>query len=133
MVEIDETNYPMVSVKFTEIATLEDTETYLACFTDWLARENPFGLMLFRGNSEEVEDREMAKQSHNLVVRWAKENKANIARYCMGLAVVGDLSKMSKKQQQMAPKALGVLFGCPGQIFGNSTDAERWLQQQLNR
>lgn len=133
MLKIDDKNYPIVSVKFEGTATIEETETYLARFTDWLDRENPFGLMLFRGTSEEVEDPEKAKRSHNLVVVWAKQNKANIARYCMGMAVVGDLSKMSEKQQQMAPKALGVLFGCPGQLFGNSTDAERWLQQQLSR
>ncbi|MBP0002785.1 MAG: hypothetical protein J7642_03525 [Cyanobacteria bacterium SBC] len=133
MIEIEEQNYPIVSVKFEGVATLEETEAYLSQFTDWLSREKPFGLILYRSNSEDGEDVDRAKQSHELVVRWAKQYKPQIAQYCMGMAVVSDLSQMSERQQQMAPKALGVLFGCPGQVFDNSTDAEQWLQQQLNQ
>lgn len=50
MVTIDESNYPIVSIKFEGVTTLEETQMYLDRFSDWLSRENPFGLIVDRAS-----------------------------------------------------------------------------------
>ncbi|MBP0020486.1 MAG: hypothetical protein J7647_23395 [Cyanobacteria bacterium SBLK] len=132
-IEIHEENYPFVSVKFIGVVTPEETKMYLERFSNWLVRENLFGLMLHKTNPESnannTEDQQNAKESHKLVVNWAKQNQHNMKQYCVGMAVIDD--KIPAEQQKMTPKALSSLFGCPGQFFDSFNDAEAWLQQQM--
>ncbi|MBE9040680.1 hypothetical protein IQ235_07790 [Oscillatoriales cyanobacterium LEGE 11467] len=135
MVKINEEDYPIVSVKFENTATIEETQQYLDRFSNWLSRDHLFGLILHQPQAtpDNPEEIERAKKSHQLVVTWAKPNKPKIARYCVGIAVVVDLSQMSKHKQKIAPKALKVLFGCSGQIFGDRANAEQWIHRTLNK
>lgn len=131
MIEVCDSHYPLVSIKFEGVVTLVETENYLGRLNEWLARKQPFVLMMDRTNPERGEDPEEGKKSHAAIINWSKQNKEKMAQYCAGMAIVEDLSRISERQQQTLPKTLNLLFGCPGQLFSNITDAKQWLRQQL--
>jgi hypothetical protein len=130
MLTINESQYPSVSVHFEGATTLEELETYLSHFTDWLSRNTPFGIMMHRSSKQDENvDLDQAKQVHQSTVQWAKQNKSQITQSCVGIVLVGDAFEGNQKAATL--KGLRSVFGCPVQIVETQAEAEHWIQQQL--
>jgi hypothetical protein len=127
---IDELHYPIVSVHFEGATTLEELDTYLSHFTDWLSRNTPFGIVIHRSNQhDENVDLDQAKKVHQSTVQWAKQNKSQITQSCVGMVLVGDTFESNQKAATL--KGLQSVFGCPVQIVETHAQAEHWIQQQI--
>ncbi|WP_103667728.1 hypothetical protein [Pseudanabaena sp. BC1403] len=135
MIDINESNYPIVSVHFENASTLEDTEKYLAHFDKWLSSNQKFGLILDQSTSQKQESAQVAEVNHNpseieavhrLTVEWAKQNKDRIMQFCLGMAIVYDGDDLEKRKKA-TPKTIAGIFGCLGQVFASQVEAEQWL------
>jgi hypothetical protein len=136
MLTIDEERYPVVIVEFEGVTTLEDTKTYLSRFDTWLARGQAFGIVVHQIMAEDVTpeqaDENQIKAIHQLTAQWAKQNKPQISQHCAGIAMVVDSAAIAQERQAKTPKFIESLFGCAGQVFQSQTDAEQWVQHQLD-
>lgn len=130
MITINETNYPIISVHFENVATLEDTEKYLSRFGNWLLHEHQFGIIIRQSNSQE-KDTDQVAAVHQLIVQWIKQNKSKIAQFCVGIALVIDTAETLENRRKTAPKTITAIYGCPGQVFETQTEAQQWIQQQM--
>ena len=130
MLTINEENYPIISVHFEHIATLEDTKKYLAHFDNWLSREQQFGIILHQSKSQKS-DTAQVEAVHQLIVQWTKRNKSKIAQFCVGMALVIDAAEILENRRKTAPKTITAIYGCHGQVFATQTEARQWIQQQM--
>lgn len=135
MITINESNYPIVSVHFRNMSTLEDTEKYLSYFDKWLSLNQKFGLILDQSNyenKESVQEDQVKSDSaeieavHRLTVEWAKQNRDRITQFCLGMALVYNGDDL-KKRKKASPKTIAGIFGCLGQVFASQVEAEQWL------
>ncbi|VEP18294.1 conserved hypothetical protein [Hyella patelloides LEGE 07179] len=126
---ITEEKYPIIYVHFKGAATLENTQNFLARFSEWLSRSESFSLILRQTSIEkESVPAEESKKFHLAIAQWAKQNKPQIAQYCIGMAMVIDSPEALKEQQVKLPKTINSLFGCSGQAFATNTEAEEWIK-----
>jgi hypothetical protein len=131
MIIINESNYPIVSIRFENASTLEDTEKYLSYFDKWLSLNQKFGLILDQSTAQQQEDQVKSNSVeieaiHRLTVEWAKQNKDRITQFCFGMALVYDGDDLEKRKKA-APKTIAGIFGCLGQVFASQVEAEQWL------
>ena len=135
MIAINESNYPIVSIHFRNVSTLEDTEKYLSYFDKWLSLNQKFGLILDQSNyrnQESVQEDQVKSDSaeieavHRLTVEWAKQNKDRITQFCIGMALVYNGDDLEKRKKA-TPKTITGIFGCSGQVFTSQGEAEQWL------
>jgi cyclopropane fatty-acyl-phospholipid synthase-like methyltransferase len=136
MLEVQETNFPIVSVQFINAVSLEDVEQYLSHFDQWLTRETPFGLILSQlndPNKDMIDDETVYQAVHRTIVQWGKQNKAQILQHCAGIALlVEDVEELAQKRRA-APKTITAIYGCPGQACVTALEAQQWISQQLLR
>lgn len=130
MITINEANYPIISVHFEHVVTLEDTEKYLHHFNNWLSLERQFGIIVHQSNSQE-KDTAQVEAVHRLIVQWTKQNKSKIAQFCVGMALVIDAAEILENRQKTDPKTITAIYGCPGQVFATPMEARHWIQQQM--
>ncbi|MBL1174804.1 hypothetical protein [Pantanalinema sp. GBBB05] len=133
MLTIHEETYPIVSIQFDQVATLADTKTYLARFAHWLAQKHQFGVIVHQSYAPESSqpDPDQIAAVHRLTMQWAKQHKAAISQFCVGLALVIDLPEIPPDRQRSSAKTITAIFGCPGQAFITCAAARQWIQQQL--
>ena len=130
MIAINEANYPIISVHFERVATLEDTEEYLYHFNSWLSHEQQFGVIVHQSNSQ-GRDTAQVEAVHRLIVQWTKQNKLKIAQFCVGMALVINAAEMLENRRKTAAKTITAIYGCPGQVFATQMEARQWIQQQM--
>ncbi|MGI0485835.1 hypothetical protein ACN4EK_10385 [Pantanalinema rosaneae CENA516] len=137
MLTIHEETYPIVLIQLENVATLAETTNYLTRFADWLAQEHKFGIIMHQSHAQPttVESHEpdpaQTEAVHRLTMQWAKQHKAKIRQFCVGLALVMDLPEIPPERQRSAAKTITAIFGCPGQVFMTCMEARQWIQQQL--
>ncbi|MEM8642218.1 MAG: hypothetical protein AAGG51_25900 [Cyanobacteria bacterium P01_G01_bin.54] len=128
-------NYPLVVAQVAGVSTPAETQAYIDRLDDLLAQENLFGIVVhkigYEPKLDNDEDKQNAKASHHLVIRWAKAHKLKMKQYCVGMALVDP--NIPTYKRPFAPKALGFVFGCPGRWCEDLTAAQDWLGQQLNQ
>ena len=134
-ITINAENHPLVVAQLSGVSTPAETQTYIDHLDDWLAQENPFGLIVYKTDYElkldNAVDKQNAKVSHHLMMGWAKAHKFKMKQYCVGMALIDPVMPVYKRP--LAPKALGFVFGCPGRWCEDLTAAQDWLKQQLNQ
>lgn len=131
MITINEQNYPVLSIHFLGASTVAETEKFLSRFSEWLARQEQFSLILRQTAQEnDVVTKEEHSQVHRLISQWAKQNKSQVAQYCIGMAMVMDSPEAFQDQQAKLPKMIETIFGCPGKAFRTPQEAEAWIAQQ---
>lgn len=132
-IAITEKNYPIVYVHFQGASTIKNTKNFLSRFSEWLSRRELFSLILRQTSIENKSaPADEDKEVHRLIAQWAKQNKSQIAQYCVGMAMVIDSPDAFKEQQTKLPKMINSLFGCPGEAFSTSKEAEAWIESQMS-
>lgn len=128
MVTITEDSWPMATVSFDDMPTVEETETFLEHFDEWLTRDERFGLLIVTTTGIDTQpDRDATKRQ----ISWVRENQPRIEQNCAGLARVvhsDELTEQSEDHTQVVEN----LYGCPAAIFDEQNAAERWLTERLS-
>lgn len=126
MLTIDDSRWPLVSTRFRGLGTPEEMAQFYACFEEWLAKEEPFALVLQRDNAEAAEKQGKspeAKQLRKEGIAWTKKHKPLISEYCAGVAMVPDSAKLIALWGPMVAKVTQNLYGCPGRVFSSLGEA----------
>ncbi|MGD1903590.1 MAG: ABC transporter ATP-binding protein [Geitlerinemataceae cyanobacterium] len=135
MVTIDEQRWPLVLVHFRGINTPENQNRFQSQFETWLAKREPFALVIRRDDAEaaEAEGKKSAavKQMRKDGMAWAKAHKGAIAEYCVGMAMVPDSTRMLGVWGPIVAKVTKNIYGCPGKVFESVEQAQAWGATQL--
>ena len=98
---ITDKTYPLVYVHFQGASTLENTQNFLARFDEWLSCRESFSIILRQTAMEnESLPAEEHHQVHRAIAQWAKQNKPSVANYCVGMAMVIDLSEAFEEDEE---------------------------------
>ncbi|MEM9215826.1 MAG: ABC transporter ATP-binding protein, partial [Cyanobacteria bacterium P01_F01_bin.150] len=137
MVSIDDSRWPIVSARFEGAGTMTEMNQFYTRFETWLAKQEPFALVVQRNNAEEAEKQGKrspeAKQMRQAGMDWIKAHKPQISQYCAGVAMVPDSAKLVKVWGPMVGAAAKTMYGCPGKVFGSTEEAKVWATERLDR
>ncbi|MGD1851754.1 MAG: ABC transporter ATP-binding protein [Cyanophyceae cyanobacterium] len=135
MLTIDDSRWPLVSVRFQGLETSDETTRFYKQFEAWLARQERFCLIVQRCDAEAAEARGKrspeAKRMRKEGIAWTKAHRPQIAQYCTGVAMVLDSSKLVAFWGPVAAKVTQSIYGCPGKVFGSLDQAEGWGAEKL--
>ncbi|MEL6320176.1 MAG: ABC transporter ATP-binding protein, partial [Cyanobacteria bacterium J06626_14] len=136
MVSIDDSRWPLVCAHFRGAGTSAEMAQFYACFEDWLAKEEPFALVLQRDDAEKAEEQGKrspeVKQMRKEGIAWTKAHKSQISQYCAGVAMIPDSAKLIKLWGPIVGKITQNMYGCPGKVFRSMEDAKGWATEQLD-
>lgn len=135
MVSIDDSRWPLVCAHFQGTGTSAEMAQFYARFEEWLAKQEPFALVLQRDDAEAAEEQGKrspeVKQMRKEGIAWTKAHKPQISEYCAGVAMVPDSAKLIKLWGPIVGKITQNMYGCPGQVFGSLDEAKGWAAAQL--
>ena len=135
MVSIDDSRWPLVCAHFQGTGTSAEMTQFYARFEEWLAKQEPFALVLQRDDAEAAEEQGKrspeVKQMRKEGIAWTKAHKSQISQYCAGVAMVPDSAKMIKLWGPIVGKITQNMYGCPGKVFGSLDEATVWATEQL--
>ena len=131
MIKFNEEKFPVVYIYIDGGNTIQDLQTYLNRFDNWLSRQEYFGIILQQNFPQQAQEKP-SKEVKQLEMEWSKQNKHRISKYCLGMAIVVDSNEILEKWQPIASKSILNMFGCPGQVFAAIPEAEEWLAKQMN-
>ena len=132
VIAITEKTYPLIYVHFQGASTIKNTKKFLSRFDEWLSRRKSFSLILRQTaiENDSIPADEHTKV-HRAIAQWAKQNKPQIAQYCVGMAMVIDSPEAFEEEQIKIPKMINGMFGCPGKAFETTEPAEQWSENLL--
>ncbi|NEQ99867.1 MAG: ABC transporter ATP-binding protein, partial [Cyanothece sp. SIO2G6] len=137
MVSIDDSRWPVVSARFQGAGTPAEMAEFYARFEQWLAKQEPFALVLQRDNAEAAEEQgkrsPAVKQMRKEGMAWTKAHKSQISQYCAGVAMVPDSAKLIKLWGPIVGTITKTMYGCPGKVFSSTEHAKVWATEQLGR
>jgi len=131
VIQIDEKSGSIFYVTFNGPKQMDDIETYLSRFDEWLSQDKTFSLILNQIDAEAAEANR-AEGSQKREAEWLRQNKPRIAQRCAWIAMVLDSAILVEKWQPIAPKAIENMFGCSGRVFSSVSDAEQWIEKQMS-
>ncbi|MEM9818404.1 MAG: ABC transporter ATP-binding protein, partial [Cyanobacteria bacterium P01_D01_bin.6] len=135
MVTIDDSRWPLVSVRIQGMGTPDEMTCFYNHFEEWLAKRERFALVLQRKDAEAAEQAgkrsPVAKQMRKEGIAWTKVHKPEISQYCAGVAMVPDSAKLIKLWGPMVAKVTQNMYGCPGKVFSSLDEAKDWAAEQL--
>ncbi|MEL7313888.1 MAG: ABC transporter ATP-binding protein [Cyanobacteria bacterium J06559_3] len=135
MVTIDDSRWPLVSVRFQGMGTPDEMTRFYRQFESWLAKRERFALVFQRDEAEAAEEQgkrsPVAKQMRKEGIAWTKLHKPEISRYCAGVAMVPDSTKLIALWGPMVATVTRNMYGCPGKVFGSLDEAKGWAAEQL--
>ncbi|MEM6502482.1 MAG: ABC transporter ATP-binding protein [Cyanobacteria bacterium P01_C01_bin.89] len=135
MLTIDDSRWPLVSVRFQGLETPDETTRFYTQFEAWLERQEQFCLIVQRCDAEDAEAHGKrspeAKRMRKEGIAWTKAHRPQIAQYCAGVAMVLDSAKLVAFWGPVAAKVTQNMYGCPGKVFGSLTQAEGWGAKKL--
>ncbi|MBE7385549.1 MAG: ABC transporter ATP-binding protein [Leptolyngbya sp. SIO1E4] len=135
MVTIDDSRWPLVSVRFRGMGTPAEMTRFYSRFEEWLAKQERFALVLQRDDAEAAEAQgkrsPVAKQMRKEGIAWTKAHKPEISQYCAGVAMVPDSTKLLAVWGPIVAKVTRNMYGCPGKVFGSLDEAKGWAAEQL--
>ena len=98
MLTIDDSRWPLVSVRFQGLETPDETTRFYTQFEAWLERQEQFCLIVQRCDAEDAEAHGKrspeAKRMRKEGIAWTKAHRPQIAQYCAGVAMVLDSAKL---------------------------------------
>jgi hypothetical protein len=114
--------WPVVTVNFIDIPTDEDIRRWLAAMDQWLAREEPFSVVLLTKNKGMSP---LARREQGI---WFKQNKATLAQYCVGVARVVQQDQDPEKLAGAAMQnAMPFKLAACDSLAGAQELAAQWL------
>ncbi|MEM1280078.1 MAG: ABC transporter ATP-binding protein [Cyanobacteria bacterium P01_H01_bin.152] len=135
MVTIDDSRWPLVSVRFQGMGTPDEMTRFYSRFEEWLMKQERFALVLQRDDAEAAEAQgkrsPVAKQMRKEGIAWTKVHKPEISQYCAGVAMVPDSTKLIALWGPMVATVTQNMYGCPGKVFGSLDEARDWAAAQL--
>lgn len=131
MIKFNEEKFPVVYVYIDGVNTIQDLQTYLNRFDNWLSRQEYFGIILQQNFPQQAQEKP-SKEVKKLEIEWSKKNKHRISKYCLGMAIVIDSKEIFEKWQPIASQSILNMFGCPGQVFAAIPPAEEWIAKQMH-
>lgn len=134
MLTIDDSRWPLVSTRFQGLGSSEEMVQFYAHFEEWLAKKEPFALVLQRDDAEAAEKKGKTPESKQIRkegIAWTKKHKPLISGYCAGVAMVPDSVKLIALWGPMVAKVTQNLYGCPGRVFSSLEEANIWAAEQL--
>ncbi|MGD1943065.1 MAG: ABC transporter ATP-binding protein [Leptolyngbyaceae cyanobacterium] len=135
MVTIDDSRWPLVSVRFQGMGTPDEMTRFYRRFEAWLAKRERFALVFQRDDAEAAEEQgkrsSVAKQMRKEGIAWTKLHKPEISQYCAGVAMVPDSTKLIALWGPMVATVTRNMYGCPGKVFGSLDEAKGWAVEQL--
>ena len=136
MVTIDDSRWPLVSVRFQGMGTPDEMTRFYRRFEAWLAKRERFALVLQRDDAEAAEEQgkrsPVAKQMRKEGIAWTKLHKPEISQYCAGVAMVPDSPKLLALWGPMVATVTQNMYGCPGRVFGSLDEAKNWAAERLD-
>lgn len=135
MVTIDDSRWPLVSVRIQGVSTLAEMTRFYSCFEKWLAKQERFVLVLQRDDTEVADAQGTrspeAKQILKEGIAWTKAHKPEISQYCAGVAMVPGSTKLLAIRGPMMAKIMQNMYGCPVKVLGSLDEAKTWAMEQL--
>lgn len=117
---------PILVFQINEKITRNDLQSYITTWEHWLARKEPFGVLIVRYDDASQADLEIIKMGH----QWHRSHKSHISQYCAGIAVV-TIATRQLEPGASTTRAMRIWLGCPGQICATETEARAWLASRL--
>lgn len=131
MLTIDE-QFPIVYVQFDGPRTLEEVQSFLDRFDTWLSRGQAFGMIINQLNAEAAAAAQ-SQEIYQLQAQWIQQRKPLISNFCFGMVSVLDSDELLNKAKPAVEQMTQSMYGCPGQAFGTVSEAEQWLQKQMQQ
>lgn len=118
--EID--GWPVVTVNFVAIPSDDDIRRWLNAMDQWLAREEPFSVVLLTKNKG------MSPEARREQGIWYKQNKARLAQFCVGVARVVQADQDPEKLAGPAmQKAMPFQLAACEDLASAQSLAKSWL------
>ncbi|AFK20088.1 hypothetical protein E6P09_14775 [Haloferax mediterranei ATCC 33500] len=129
MAEINDDDWPIVTVTFDGGPAVQETEAFLTAFDGWLSRESEFAVLLekqsFGGSKDETKEATKRRDE------WLAANRAEIEQYCRGIAVVTESRTLFRLFKPVVKRLMGKKFGCPGVMYSSRSEAQQWLDERV--
>ena len=136
MVAIDDSRWPLVSVRFRGMCTPTEMAHLYRHFEEWLTKQERFALLLHWDDAEAAEEQRKQSQSPEVKqirkesIAWTKTHKSEIAQYCVGVAMVPDSKRLIALWGTIMTKTM---YGSPSRVFGSFDEAKVWTTEQLGQ
>ncbi len=126
-----------------EEATPADYVNYMQCWTKWLERTDPFGVILVTEPHEHSDSRDDEAEINRIINEFRRDYRERASQITVGFARVfaqeviqpyldKDLNVLETWQESMERYAQ-YNWGIPGKNFLTLSDAQAWLLEQFNR
>ena len=127
--QIREDSWPVAIVRLDNTISEAFMKAFLHQWTEWLNRDEPFGMLCFYEGTDSKQSGEVKKMRK----QWLKENRALIRKNMAGMAMVVKASSLVKMMRPIANTMAPKVFGCPARIFtwAEQEEANEWLQNQI--
>lgn len=123
-VPIDETRWPLVSVRWAGAISDQWMHEFLAKMNEWLARRERFALLLDSRGA-----RGISPESRKLLIGHMKDNAELTARYLVQAIVLDNL------MQRTLFYGINLIFPnpFPSKVFADVEEASAWLSSELEK
>jgi hypothetical protein len=131
MVEVDTTQWPTVYMKVDALLTTTAVTEYINEMEHLLAREEPFGLIYLSEMTDEEARQRREKEAQKLSNGWLKANRERMGRYCIGIAMVTNATRMMRLYKPIARRTFKRTMGVAGDLFFTQSEAAAWMAAQF--
>lgn len=129
MIEIDDGQWPMVTVFQRGRYTVADATAQVVAFDGFFRRAEPFAFAIVYG--DELAASEEREQGVNpILTRWLRASHGLLTEYCHGIATVVPFPE-ARASKEARVVDMGRAFGCPFALFGSRAEAETWMRDRL--
>jgi hypothetical protein len=118
---------PIITFIYEGRMTLEDANQYVTTMNQAIAQNQPFAILSV-ANEDNSKNRD--KGVNQLMGKWVKEHKPQIAKLCFGYATVTNSSALFALYKPMAKMLGSKMMGCPCDVFQSMDEAIAWLNDQ---
>jgi hypothetical protein len=129
MMSFDESNWPVLVMTSAGRTTLEDTRLYTDTLERVLARQQPYAMITLPQRDEVQADQDAS----NHFMKWLKENKPRISKYCVGIVSVVESDEYYAKHAKTLTEQGPYIYGCPFIVVRTRPEADKWVKEQLEQ
>lgn len=124
-IELDDSQWPLVVIRFTGAPTDEEFEEYLRLYESYLERTGRYGLVLVT-----EPDAPMTKSKHaKMQAQWIKDHFEILGRKCVGISFV-----LPGPMMRGVLKAILAMQKLPMDhtVFAREFDACQWIRDRIH-
>jgi hypothetical protein len=129
MVTVDSTHWPLLHIRYPDMLTEADVDTYTDAMDTALARGEPFATSLTVTDAYFEQERNNAVSNKSM--KWLKQAKGRLSEHCRGIALVVPSEERRAQYAPMMEKTGPQVYGCPVAMFVDIDAATAWMHAQL--